>query len=486
MSKIYEALLRAEQDRITADAQQTAVTKPYSQPVAALVTEAPVQDLSATSPAPASAVTAPPAVQAVQAAPAVLAAPAHPPTVPSIPVTFAPVEPSPVKMTPVQAPASTPEYVPVSFVPAAAPVLIEAAAPAAPSLAQPFLAAPSLNAGIVDGANAVAAAPHVQSAPTTPVPVQTNWEHAASYELPHLRTPAVEANPFATEASQSSVPLPDSGPVKYRWATDSPITYLDMNEVKRFAWKPSLYHLPALEERGRSVEQFRSLRSRMHEFRDLNTLKSILVSSGLPQEGKSFIAANLAISFARHEASRVLLIDGDMRRSSLHQLLGTHSEPGLSEYLAGKASILEIMQQASVPPRTAAANSGLSSLTFIPAGADTNTAADLSGNYRFDDLIKVLAPHFDWIVVDSSPVNLVADGVNLARACDGVLLVARAGVTKFEAAQRALIELKASNILGFVLNAVTKLPQSGGYYGYDSYDTYDSLNTKEPEPAVAR
>lgn len=502
MSKIYEALLRAEQDRITADAQQTAVTKPHSQPVAALATEAPAQDLSQIAFAQ----------TASALASAVPAAPANPPTVHPIPVTYAPVKVSPVKMAPVQAPTATPEYVPVSFVPAAAPVLIEAAAPvlievaapvlieapapvlieaAAPVLieaAAPAPAAPALNAGIVDAANHVAAAPQaqVQSASTAFVPVQTNWEQAASYELPHLRTPAVEANPFATEASQSSVPLPDSGSVKYRWATDSPITYLDMNEVKRFSWKPSLYHLPALEERGRSVEQFRSLRSRMHEFRDLNTLKSILVSSGLPQEGKSFIAANLAISFARHEASRVLLIDGDMRRSSLHQLLGTHSEPGLSEYLAGKASVLEIMQQASVPPRTAAANNGLSSLTFIPAGADTNTAADLSGNYRFDDLIKLLAPHFDWIVVDSSPVNLVADGVNLARACDGVLLVARAGVTKFEAAQRALIELKASNILGFVLNAVTKLPQSGGYYGYDSYDTYDSLNTKEPEPAVAR
>ena len=66
------------------------------------------------------------------------------------------------------------------------------------------------------------------------------------------------------------------------------------------------------------MEQFRSLRSRMHEFRDLNKLKSILVSSGLPQEGKSFIAANLAISFTRHKAARVLLIDGDMRLSLIH------------------------------------------------------------------------------------------------------------------------------------------------------------------------
>src|ERR1019366_6726149 len=92
-------------------------------------------------------------------------------------------------------------------------------------------------------------------------------------------------------------------------------------------------------------EQFRSLRSRMQEFRDLNTLKSILVSSGLPQEGKSFVAINLAISFARHKAGRVLLIDGDMRRSTQHKLLGAPQGPGLTEYLAGKATIVEVMQR---------------------------------------------------------------------------------------------------------------------------------------------
>ncbi len=73
-------------------------------------------------------------------------------------------------------------------------------------------------------------------------------------------------------------------------------------------------------------------------------------------------------------------------------------------------------------------------------------------------------------MVDSSPVNLVSDGVNLARACDGVLLVARGGVTKYEAAQRALAELKAAKILGFVLNAVHNPTVAGGYYGYDGYD----------------
>ncbi len=81
------------------------------------------------------------------------------------------------------------------------------------------------------------------------------------------------------------------------------------------------------------------------------------MSSGLPQEGKSFVSANLAISLARHKNSKVLLIDGDMRRYTLHQMLGCESHPGLAEYLAGKASIEEVMQRAQMrqmPERTQA------------------------------------------------------------------------------------------------------------------------------------
>jgi capsular exopolysaccharide synthesis family protein len=245
---------------------------------------------------------------------------------------------------------------------------------------------------------------------------------------------------------------------------------IDLASVPQIDWTPSIHQLPALEERGSSVEQFRSLRSRMQEFRDLNALKSILVSSGLPQEGKSFIAVNLAISFARHKAGRVLLIDGDMRRATLHKLLGCPHGPGLTEYLSGDASITRIMQRPSPGETDHPLPHGLASLTFIPAGTEHDKAADLSGNRRFERLIVAAAPHFDWIVVDSSPVNLVSDGVNLARACDAVLLVARGGVTKFESAQRALGELKASKVLGFVLNAVKNPPVAGGYYGYDGYD----------------
>ena len=202
----------------------------------------------------------------------------------------------------------------------------------------------------------------------------------------------------------------------------------------------------------------------------ISTSSSPLSSpAACPKEGKSFITANLAISFALHLSNRVLLIDGDMRRSTLHKLLGAPGDLGLSEYLSGNASLMDIMQR-GVTLDDKSLPQGLNSLNFIAAGGESEKAADLSGNMRFDELIAKVSPYFDWIVVDSSPVNLVADGVNLARACDGVLLVCRGGVTRFQSAQRALSELKACNLLGVVLNAVSEPSAAGGYYGYEDYD----------------
>jgi protein-tyrosine kinase len=244
---------------------------------------------------------------------------------------------------------------------------------------------------------------------------------------------------------------------------------LDLDAIVRRPWTPSLERLPALQERGQSVEQFRSLRSRIFELRDMKPLKSILVSSGMPQEGKSFVSTNLAISLARHKNSKVLLIDGDMRRYTLHQLLGCESHPGLADYLGGKASLVEVMQRAEQSSESDVDGKPLlPNLTFIAGGNGGDKAADLSGSPRFGDLIRTAAPYFDWIIVDSSPVLPVSDAVNLSRFCDGVLLVARGGVTKFPIAQRAQSELKASHLLGFVLNAVQDAPQVGSYYGYDA------------------
>lgn len=242
---------------------------------------------------------------------------------------------------------------------------------------------------------------------------------------------------------------------------------LRLEGIKSSVWKPTFDKLPALEQRGSGLEQFRRLRSRMFELRDLNRIKSVLVASGHSNEGKSFVASNLAIALARHKASRVLLIDGDMRRGSVHGIFGCNQAPGLSEYLAGSAEITAVLQQSDSTTQAVAA--GLASLTVIASGRLGDKAAELSGQTRFKELLEAAAPYFDWIVVDSSPVNIVTDGVNLARACDAVLLVARGGVTKIETVQHAVRELKATNIVGVVLNAVHNSGDGVGYGGYDSY-----------------
>ncbi len=280
----------------------------------------------------------------------------------------------------------------------------------------------------------------------------------ADYALPLRRVETLESETRNSDvyATHATVPLGSFA--------------LDLTSVSTKAWSPDLSQLPALLERGPAVEQFRSLRSRLYELRDIKPLKSILISSGMPQEGKSFVATNLAVSLARNRNAKVLLIDGDMRRYTIHQLLGCEAEPGLADYLAGRSTITEVMQRAESAAITAAGGTrvgGLASLTFIAGGNGGDRAADLSNNNRFGDLIAATSPHFDWIIVDSSPVLPVSDAVNLARSCDGVLLIARGGITEYTVAQRAQHELKGANVLGFVLNAAYKPPQVGTYYGYD-------------------
>ena len=245
----------------------------------------------------------------------------------------------------------------------------------------------------------------------------------------------------------------------------------DLSQIALHPWAPSMNSLPALQERGPGVEQFRSLRSHITEFRNQKPMKTILVSSGLPGEGKSFVTLNLALSFARHKGNRVLLVDGDMRRSSLHKILGAPREPGLTEYLSGEAGILEVMQRPQ-PSTSVPLTPGLASLTFIGGGRDADKAGDLASNARFSQLITAVGPAFDWIIVDSSPVNLVSDAVSLAHSCDGVLLVCREGITKFKTAQQAQAQFKSVNVLGFVLNAAHKLPKG------DYYDTYESYRAE--------
>jgi len=175
--------------------------------------------------------------------------------------------------------------------------------------------------------------------------------------------------------------------------------------------------LPTLAERGAGVEQFRSLRSRVYQARYEAPLKTILISSGMPSEGKSFVAANLAMSLARDNVNNILLIDADLRRPTLHSMLGAPDTPGLSEYLAGTAELNDILQRNRSPKAVdTASGHSFSNFTFIPAGKCGDNSSELVANHRIEELISTLSPHFDWILIDSPPVLAVADAVDIASA----------------------------------------------------------------------
>src|ERR1039458_5293385 len=102
-----------------------------------------------------------------------------------------------------------------------------------------------------------------------------------------------------------------------------------LDQIARHAWNPSVSALPTLGERGECIEQFRGLRTQIYQFRDQAPLKTILVSSGMPADGKTFVTANLAMSLARNKNNTVLLIDADLRKPMLHTILGTPNLPRL-------------------------------------------------------------------------------------------------------------------------------------------------------------
>ncbi|MGA8144179.1 MAG: CpsD/CapB family tyrosine-protein kinase [Candidatus Acidiferrales bacterium] len=212
---------------------------------------------------------------------------------------------------------------------------------------------------------------------------------------------------------------------------------------------------PALGAHG--AEQFRTLRSRLYQLRSNQPLRTLLVTSSIPTEGKTFVTNNLAQAIVRQPDRRALIIDADLRRSRLHVPLGAPSSPGLTDYLRGKADAISIIQQGQE-----------GNLCFIPGGNEVTNPSELLSNGRLRVLLDRVKTIFDWVILDSPPCLLVADASVLADNCDGILLVTRAGVTPAATAQRATQELRGRNVVGVVLNAVkeTHSYHSSYYYGY--------------------
>jgi len=203
------------------------------------------------------------------------------------------------------------------------------------------------------------------------------------------------------------------------------------------------------------AEKFRTLRSRLYQISATRPLRRLLLTSSVPQEGKTFVAANLAQSIIRQTDRRVLLVDADLRASRLNLTLGTKNEPGLSDYLLGEATITKVLQVGEQR-----------NLCFIPGGKLVSNPSELLHSQKMKSLLERMGQMFDWVIVDSPPAIAVHDASILADMCDGVLFVVRAGATDFEAAQKAAAEFSDSKLLGVILNRVAKRETYGYYYGY--------------------
>jgi capsular exopolysaccharide synthesis family protein len=243
-------------------------------------------------------------------------------------------------------------------------------------------------------------------------------------------------------------------------ATETTIDTLNQRCTK-VEWRPnravSLF-LDSQTQVAPGMEEFRTLRSRLFQIRAKRPLKTILVSSALPNEGKSFVSGNLAQVFARQAGGRTLLIDCDLRKPQLHEMLGAPNTPGLSEYLRGKTDEFSIVQK-----------SNYDDFFFIPGGQVSESTPELIGNGRLKVLLKQLGPHFSWIVVDSSPTGPVSDASRIAEFCDGVVLVVRAASTPGSVAELAKREFRDSPILGVVLNQVAQADHTYTKYYYGQY-----------------
>jgi protein-tyrosine kinase len=270
-------------------------------------------------------------------------------------------------------------------------------------------------------------------------------EDRAAAQAVHLESVV----PFAVSATAPSVsPLPAPGS-EFSYATV-------LSRCAPSSWSPDIKTMLFYNsEQAPGTEEFRTLRSRLYQLREKRPLKKVLVTSSLPKEGKSFVAANLAQALARQQGRRVLLIDADLRASRLHLALGTSATPGLSEYLLGEADEFGIMQRGT-----------MENLLFIPAGRSTSNPAEMIANGRLSILLGQAEPLFDWIVIDSPPAVPVSDAGLIANYCDGVLMVVRSDATPSDLARKARAEFDDKLLLGVVLNGIKRgSAEYSRYYG---------------------
>lgn len=275
----------------------------------------------------------------------------------------------------------------------------------------------------------------------------------AVFESPSRQEVADVSEPTAHEAEQATQPLQDRDAIaelqtrgNANCAPAFPSLEVSVTQSSRLVFFTQPESLAA--------EKFRFLGVRLRQMRQSRPLKKVLVTSTIPEEGKSLVSVNLAGVLARRK-ERVILIEGDMRRPTLAEQFGLGRLGGLAEWL-----------QCGLETPSNIYRLGGPGLWIMPAGDPPANPLELMQSGRLSSLMGHLTTLFDWIVVDSPPLLPLADTTVWARLTDGTLLVAREGKTEKRPLERGLEMIKKSDLLGVVLNGCTNTDHDSYYQRY--------------------
>jgi len=265
----------------------------------------------------------------------------------------------------------------------------------------------------------------------------------------------------------------------------SPITKMEeiAIEMQEMASEPKDQEKAIIDERiitlsradALGAEQFRKLRTYILRHNFPETRRTILVTSAVANEGKSFVAANLAAGIAQDFQARSLLVECDLRRPTLSKWFGLQNGKGLSDYLKGDGKIFEFLKETMVEK-----------MEILPAGSIQSNPAELLGSNKMKALLSELKGRYDdrFIIIDSTPLLATAEPEIISKLVDGVIFVIKAGVTPRETVKRAVKLIEPEKIVGVILNHITFKSKGvfGRYYGADRYYSGYGYGRENIEP----
>jgi capsular exopolysaccharide synthesis family protein len=204
-----------------------------------------------------------------------------------------------------------------------------------------------------------------------------------------------------------------------------------------------------------NVEQYRLLRTKLLQQQADRMFRTLLVTSARVGEGKTLTTMNLALTFAMLPSFRVLVVEGDLRKGIMQDLLRMQDHPGFGNLIEGSATLEQVVFRSSDLP-----------VWFVTRGNSRVSPAELLHSPQVGLQLREMAKRFDLVLVDSPPVNLVADAQLLAASCESVLLVVRACFTTQAELEEATKKLRRFQVIGTVLNGTQRMVQN---FGYDYY-----------------